>query len=450
MGQRPPDEGSGAGALLAVLSNHDYRRLFYAQTVALLGTGLLTVALGLLAFQIAGGDAGIVLGTALTIKMIAYVTVTPIMSAAAVRLSRKTSLLAANLVRAAVAASLVLVTETWHIYLLIFVLQSASATFTPTFQATIPDIIPDEREYTRAISLSRLAYDLEALVSPMLAAALLTVISYNGLFVGTTVGFVASALLVATTTLPPTRQTEAVPFRRRLTLGARIFARTPELRALGALNLSVAAVTAMVIVNTVVFVQAQLGRPQSDVAILLASYGIGSMIVALTLPRLLDRISERPVMLTGGLTAAAGLIGVATVTFNHGSRTWILALAVWLVLGAATSLVLTPSARLLRRASSDTNRPAVFAAQFALSHACFAMTYPLAGFLGAAAGLPMTATVLGVIAAAAMVVGALAWQPQGQVAAIEHRHWHRHGWAFHTHAHSRRDRHHDGGLMLSL
>lgn len=60
-----------------VLANSAFRRLFSAQVIALIGTGMLTVALGLLAFDLAGGDAGIVLGTALTIKMVAYVVVSP-------------------------------------------------------------------------------------------------------------------------------------------------------------------------------------------------------------------------------------------------------------------------------------------------------------------------------------------------------------------------------------
>ncbi|MBA7465234.1 hypothetical protein ES707_00396 [subsurface metagenome] len=46
--------------------------------IALIGTGLMTVALGLLAFRIAGENAGAVLGTALAIKMVAYVLVAPI------------------------------------------------------------------------------------------------------------------------------------------------------------------------------------------------------------------------------------------------------------------------------------------------------------------------------------------------------------------------------------
>ncbi|WP_280109901.1 hypothetical protein [Azospirillum sp. B506] len=36
------------------------------------------------------------------------------------------------------------VTEVWQVYVLIFVLQAESAAFTPTFQATIPDVLPDE------------------------------------------------------------------------------------------------------------------------------------------------------------------------------------------------------------------------------------------------------------------------------------------------------------------
>src|SRR5215217_5135278 len=188
--------------MLTVLADHTYRHLFAAQVIALTGTGLLTVALGLLAFQLAGENAGAVLGTALAIKMIAYVTVAPVVGGFADRLPRRAFLVAMDVVRAGIALLLPFVTQVWQVYVLIFLLQSASAAFTPTFQATIPDVLPDEKDYTRALSLSRLAYDLESLLSPVLAAALLTVTSYNNLFAGTVVGFIGSALLVLSTGLP--------------------------------------------------------------------------------------------------------------------------------------------------------------------------------------------------------------------------------------------------------
>ena len=55
--------------MLAILKNRAYRHLFPAQVIALIGTGMATVALGMLAFELAGADAGAVLGTALAIKM---------------------------------------------------------------------------------------------------------------------------------------------------------------------------------------------------------------------------------------------------------------------------------------------------------------------------------------------------------------------------------------------
>ena len=102
-----------------------------------------------------------------------------------------------------------MVTEVWHIYLLIFLLNSCSAGFTPLFQATIPDVLPDEGQYTRALSLSRLAYDLENLLSPTVAAAALVFLSFDALFAANAVGFVVSALLVSSVLLPrhgPARQ----------------------------------------------------------------------------------------------------------------------------------------------------------------------------------------------------------------------------------------------------
>ena len=75
--------------MLEVLSNRTYRHLFLAQAIALVGTGLATVALSLLAFDLAGANAGIVLGTALAIKMLAYIGIAPIASALAERLPRR-------------------------------------------------------------------------------------------------------------------------------------------------------------------------------------------------------------------------------------------------------------------------------------------------------------------------------------------------------------------------
>jgi H+ antiporter protein len=425
--------------MLDVLTNRTYRHLFAAQVIALAGTGLLTVALGLLAFELAGEDAGIVLGTALAIKMVAYVGVAPIVGAFASQLPRRAFLVSMDLVRAVVALLLPFLTEVWQIYVLIFLLQSASAAFTPTFQATIPDVLPDEKDYTRALSLSRLAYDLESLLSPALAAALLTVISFHWLFGGTVVGFLCSAALVLSVRLPqPARSERRGGIYDKTTRGLRTYLKTPRLRGLLALNLSVAAAGAMVIINTVVIVRGALGLPEDDVAVALACFGGGSMAAALLLPRVLDRLPDRAVMLP-----AAALLGVALLAFAaaiwNGTVNWVALLATWTLLGIGYSAVLTPTGRLLRRSAQAEDRPALFAAQFALSHACWLLTYPLAGWLGRAAGMPMTLAVLGLVTLLGFVLAARLW-PADDPEEIAHAHPdlppdHPHLREHHGHAH---------------
>lgn len=401
--------------MLHVLANRTYRHLFLAQVIALVGTGLATVALGLLAYDLAGANAGAVLGTALAIKMIAYVGVAPVAAAFAERLPRRTMLVCLDLVRATVAVMLLFVTEIWQVYVLIFVLQSASAGFTPTFQATIPDVLPDEKEYTQALSLSRLAYDLESVASPMLAAALLTVISFHSLFAGTVIGFLASAALVVSVVLPSPKATQRRSIHDRTTRGLRIYLATPRLRGLLALNLVVATASAMVIVNTVVLVQVEFDLSQRAMALALAAFGAGSMIAALLLPRLLDDISDRKTMLAGAAILVVSLF-VGILVPNY-----VLLLPLWFALGFGYSLAQTPSGRLLRRSSLPEDRSALFAAQFALSHACWLITYPVAGWLGAEAGLPLTFAILGLIAAVAMFIATRLW-PANDPHEIEHTH----------------------------
>ncbi|WP_206797141.1 MFS transporter [Amycolatopsis sp. MtRt-6] len=406
----------------SLFAHRDYRHLFTAQLVALFGTGLTTVALGLLAYELAGAEAGAVLGTALAIKMITYVTVAPIAGAYADRVPRRAFLVCLDVVRALVVLALPFVTQVWQIYVLIVVLQSASAAFTPTFQAVLPDILPGERDYTRALSASQLASTTESLLSPMLAAAVLTVVSFHWLFTGTSVGFVVSAVLVVTTRIPDAVRSHRGGVWDRTLAGVRIYTATPRLRGVLGVNLVVAAVGSVVMVNTVNYVQGELGRSQADVALLLAGNGVGTMVVALLLPPVLGRVPERRVLLTGAVVLLAGIAGaIALSTASSGDWRWAAVLVLWAVIGTGTGLVLTPVGRVLRRSSTASDRPAVFAAQFSLSHACWLLAYPIAGWVATAAGFTAAWSVLAALAATGLVTAALAW-PRRDPAYIEHTH----------------------------
>ncbi len=409
-------------SVLDVLRQNDYAKVFLAQTTALLGTGLLTVALGLLAYDLAGERAGVVLGIALAIKMIAYVLLAPLASALVGRLSRKHVLIAMDLVRAGIALMLPWVDAVWQIYVMIFLLQAASATFTPTFQALIPDLLPDEKDYTKALSLSRLAYDLENLISPALAGLLLLIMGYNWLFIGTALGFMISILFVASATLPPTpAKKEQRSFVDRLTRGGRIYLATPRLRGLLSLNLATSAVGAMVIVNTVVIVRKTYAGSESNVALALGAFGFGSMLAALNLPHLLDQIRERAAMSSAALLMTILLLMQGLVWFGGIRTPWAGLLIIWLILGLLYSMVLTPAGRLLRRSAHAEDRPAVFAAQFALSHAGWLLTYPLAGWAGHVLGMGAAMIVLGMLGLVGVITASLVW-PTDDPEVVDHAH----------------------------
>ncbi len=343
---------------------------------------------------------------ALGIKMVAYVTLAPVAAAIAERLPRLAFLVALDLIRACVIACLPFVDQVWQIYVLIFFLQAASAGFTPAFQAAIPDVLNDENDYTNALSLLRLTEDLEQLASPMIAALVLTVVSFPVLFVGTVTGFLASALLVVTARLPDRARGEAGDFWADVTKGVRIYTATPRLRGLMAMEAAVAAAGAMIYVNTVVLVQARLGLGAESVALAFAGFGAGSMLAAFLVPRSLEHFQDRTIMIGGaGLMVA----GVALVPLIGGLAALI---TLWAIIGFGFSLTQTPIGRIINRSAREADRGAVFAAQFALSHACWLVTYPLAGFIGAGAGLSVAALVLAGIGALGLAAALHTWPVQ--------------------------------------
>ena len=175
------------------------------------------------------------------------------------------------------------------------------------------------------------------------------------------------------------------------------------------MHLAVAAAGSMVLVNTVGYVRDVLGRGETAVALALAANGLGSLAAALTLPRLLDRYRDRAVMLVAGVVLASALLLGVPATALPGAQRWPVLLVLWAAIGSGSALVLTPSGRLLRRTAGAGELPALFAADFSLSHACWLLCYPLAGWLATQAGMAATFAVLGALTVGATVLAARLW-----------------------------------------
>jgi hypothetical protein len=80
--------------------NSNFRLLFSAQIISLLGSGVTTVGLALFAYQLTGGSsATAVIGNALMLRILAFLLFSQPVGVIADRVSRKKILIAADLLR---------------------------------------------------------------------------------------------------------------------------------------------------------------------------------------------------------------------------------------------------------------------------------------------------------------------------------------------------------------
>ncbi|MBL9059043.1 MAG: MFS transporter, partial [Mangrovicoccus sp.] len=323
-----------------------YYRLYVAYVIALFATAVATVALGLVAFEIAGAESGAILGTALSLKMFAYVVAAPLAAALTERMPRKPLLIWLDLIRAGSLVVVPFAGEAATILVLVFVFSLASATFTLVYQTLVPYLLGSEADYTRSLSRSRIASELESTLGPLLAGTLLLVLGVKAVFVAAALAFLVSAKLVAAARLPATRTARASGIWAKVWRGPRLFLATPDLRGLLALDLVVAVATAMVMVNTVVLVESVYRGGLRQVAVAFAVFGFGAILGAVAMPLGLRHAPFRAVMLAGGGLVVLGLgLGAVLQTYTG-------LLALWAYLGLGTALCLTPASYLIRRTAA--------------------------------------------------------------------------------------------------
>jgi MFS family permease len=383
-----------------------YYRLFLAYVMALLATGAATVALALFAYDLAGEEAGAVLGTALSLKALAYVAGAPVAAALTAHLRRKPLLIGLDLVRAGSLLLLPFVTAAWQVFVIVFLFSLASAVFTQVYQTVVPYLLANREDYTKSLARSRIAQELESSISPLLAAALLLLTSAGGVFLMAAAAFLVSAWLIQRAQLPGSPTARADSLASRILRGPRLFLATPDLRALIALDIVVACVTAMVMVNTVVLVQGEFGLEGRASAVAFAVFGLGSIIGSLTLTPSLRVLPDRAVMLTGATLACAGLFGGAVLATGYYGL-----LFAWLLLGLGASVAITPATFLIRRIARPRDSQLLFAAQLALMNGFLLLGYSAAGGLGATLGMAWTFVVLGLVALVATFAAGRLWPP---------------------------------------
>ena len=390
--------------------NRNFRLLFSAQVISLTGSGVTTVGLALFAYQLAGGNSAAVIGNALMLRILAFLLFSQPAGVLADRLNRKHMLILADLVRFGLLALFPFVQSVWQIYVMIFLINAATAFFTPVYDSTIPEVAGHEH-YVKALSLSRLAVDLEAMLAPALAGLLVAFLGLQWLFWFDAATYLVSATLVSASALQhtpkPATRFSLGAFLREMGFGARVLLRQAPLRRALMFSLVEATAGAAAIVATVIYVRETLMFGETAFVLVMAALGLGSTITALflggatgryesrvnnraELHGLRHRWTERSLFLGGivlGLLLLPGVLRPPLLIFA----------LLWFLNGAGQALIAISSSTLLAEHTTEAERGRVYAAHFALTHAFWLITYPAIGHGTSGFGAPLTLTVAGVV-----------------------------------------------------
>ena len=296
------------------------------------------------------------------------------------------------------------VTQVWQVYVLIFAINALTACFTPVFEATIPQLV-GPTHYGQAVALSRVAVDVEAVLGPIVAGLLVTGLGVHWVFWFDGLTYLLSALLITFTVVP--QLTSAISNSYRLVLadmfyGSRVLLKVRLLRQAMIASFSEATAGAAAIVATVAYVREDLQQSIWQLGLAMAAVGAGSSIGAFTLVRLSQSVDSKTrhasqfairVILAGSLLLASVLI-TAGIYAPYG-----LFVLLWAANGAGQAMIALPSSVLLAEHSSDHDRGRVYAAHFAITHACWLITYPAIGYAVANWGTSTTFIVAGIVCA---------------------------------------------------
>jgi MFS transporter, NRE family, putaive nickel resistance protein len=420
---------------LQVLNNSTFARLYLAQTINLIGDALTWLGLALLAFELAGEESGTVLAGALTLRVTVFVLLSPIAGVLADRYDRKLIMTWTHLARMLIVCLFPFVTQVWQIYVIVLTLNVFYAFFAPTYTATIP-LVTTEADRSQAISLASATSQLLNVVGPSLAGSLAAFIGTRQVFFLDGLTFLLAAVLIVTLPRKLTvQQSSATPTTIHQTIAdikmgtVCLFADAPMRYAL-AMQLITAIAGAEVLVNTVGHLQGSLDAGKLEYGWVMAAFGLGATVAALSSGYLQQKIS--PVLLIG---SGAILMTLALLPANFVSLSGFLIL--WAIAGVGQTLVNVMVQNLIADRVATEIQGRVYGAHFAWSHLWWVFAYPIAGWLGQY--LPRynfgVSSLVGLIL---LIVVWLALQPQ-IFARLQQGQWHEHDHRHdenHTHQHS--------------
>ncbi|SEG26532.1 MFS transporter [Flavobacterium urumqiense] len=363
-----------------VLENKTFAKLYLAQTISLLGDAFSWVGLALLAYQIDAANSPIILATALTLRVTAFIIFSPFAGVLADKVQRKKILYLTHFIRMAIVCCLPFITSAWQIYVLVFLLNVFNAFFTPTYRAIIPQII-EIKYYREAVGLSTATFQLLGILGPALAGIVAVWFGVRQIFFLDAISFIIAGILILSISANDLQKgvtdlaKQSSSTWNDVIKGIRLLFGNKILQFALGIEFVSAIAGAMILVNTISHIKNDLLLDDKYYGWAMATFGIGAAISAFILGSL-DKSKTRSTSLISG----ALLLGISICLVNYFGYATLLVL--WLFAGLGQSLAEMPSETLIAETISSQDQGKVYGSHFAFSHLWWAIAYPIAGFLG--------------------------------------------------------------------
>jgi MFS family permease len=366
--------------LHTVLAQAGYRRLWSARTASQWGDVFATVALSLLVFELTGSPVGV--GAVVFVEIVPVLLFAPVAGTLVDRLPRVQVMIAADLLRAVLAAALIFVgSSVAAVYAITFGLSVGTVLFNPAANSALPALVGD-RELVAANSAIWTAAVLSQIGLAPLAGLLYAAVGAGPAFGINAASFLTSAAVLAGLRLPaaPAR-TQRRRFFADAGAGIRLLATDRLLRAFGAgqalAALSAGATSALL----VVLASDHLHLPPGGYGLLLSAIGVGAVLGPFLLTHLVS--DPRQPAFVFGLYLLRGLVDVALATFTA-LPVALVALACY---GLGTSSGAVSFNSLLQAHIPADARGRIFAGFDVLWHAGRLVSLLLGGLLAAVVGI---------------------------------------------------------------
>ncbi|MDD4697076.1 MAG: MFS transporter [Fermentimonas sp.] len=362
------------------LRNRTFSKLFASQIASLLGDSFIWLGLALISYELNPTQSSSILAFALTMRVLAYILLSPFSGVVSDRFKRKNILLVTQLTRMLVVGLLLFVSAEWQLYVLVFLLNAAAAFYTPTYRAIIP-LIVDRREYREANGLSMAVFQLLSVFGPAIAGIFSMWIGVKQLFMVSTAMLFLSFITIFSIPSDLIQNIITIgesDFKSRInsvTKGIHLLFGNKILRFSLSMEFVAAIAGALVLVNSVALVKNTMQLDDSHYGLIMAFFGLGGAITAFLLGSLDKSKSRSLSLISGALLISVSVSFANFVSFNGLVVLWILA-------GIGQTLADLPSETLIGENINVKDQANVYGSHFAFSHLWWFIAYPVAGFLG--------------------------------------------------------------------